>query len=978
MTSGVDLRVNGTEHHVEVAPDTPLLYVLRNELDLVGPRFGCGLGQCGACAVLVDGRETRSCVMPMAEVAGKDVTTLEGLPMLWAQQRDDTGPAPAFHPLQQAWIDEQVAQCGYCQPGMMIQAAELLATTSDPSEDEIRRSMDGHLCRCGTYPRIVNAIRRAAEVMAKPEAASLQASDDQHRAGAPQASGGRARRVGFSFQDAADARRGAAGAAASGGPPDAGQIDSWIVIHADNTASILTGHQELGQGSATGLLMIAGEELDLDLDQLRFVTEDTALTPNTFPSTTSEGMPGTGPSVRAAAAAAKRVLLDLAADELGVPVHELSVQAGVVSAGGRSVTYAELVGGREFQMPIPAEYNLDQSKMPGWNGTAGLLAGAPGTKPVSQYRLVGTRASRVDIPAKAAGTYRFVHDVRLPGMLHGRVVLPRGQRGYGAGAPVVSLDETSIADIPGARVVRRGDFVGVVAASEWDAIRAGQQLKVSWADAPPLPGHQRLFAHMRELGATGSAKVSRTVDTGDVEAALVSAAHAVTREYSFPYNAHATIGPGCAVADVTADGAVIYSNSQTTRELQAKAAAVLDLPEDSVRVRWVEGSGSFGGSPGRFEAPIAAAIMSQLAGQPVRVQLMRWDDHGWDNYGMPQLMDVRAGADAEGRITALDYTIIELPFPVTTYTMEGLVGRPYAEPQAWDPSTDVTGSQYTIPNWRLTSKTLPILDSGFLKTDFLRSPIAIGASFAVEQAVDELAFLAQMDPVEFRRHNVQTENTHPQANFLWLGMYDTSDRVPNKERWLAVLDSVAEAAQWQPRVASSLVSADEVVKGRGVALAGTGSGAYSCTYAAAAAEIEVNKATGEISVQHVYTSQDYGLVINPDLVQSQAEGMTIQAVSRLLKEEVLFDEASVTSLDWESYPIARFTEAPRVTHVAISRPEITPGPGSEELMPAVTAAIANAFFDATGVRMTSAPFTPAKVRAALGAAGGRLGEAAGG
>jgi nicotinate dehydrogenase subunit B len=419
---------------------------------------------------------------------------------------------------------------------------------------------------------------------------------------------------------------------------------------------------------------------------------------------------------------------------------------------------------------------------------------------------------------------------------------------------------------------------------------------------------------------------------------------------------------------VTEEGALIYSNSQDLWDLQARLMAVLELPQTAVRVQWVEGSGSFGGSPCRYEAPIAAAVMSQIAGKPVRVQFMRRDEHGWDNYGMPQLMDVRAGVDAEGNIIALDYEITQLAFPIETYTIEELVGRPYAEAQTWDPSTDVTGSQYTIPNWRLTSKTLPVLNNGLLKSHYMRSPIAIGAAFAVEQAIDELAHIAKVDPVEFRRRNVQTADAHPQANFLWLGMYDYSDVISNKERWLAVLDATAKSAGWQPRVAASMLSNDDVVRGRGIALGGCGAGAYSVTYAAAVAEIEVNKATGELTVLHVYTVQDYGLVINLEGVESQAIGMTIQAVSRLLMEEVRFDETAVTSLDWESYPILRFTQAPKVTHTTISRPDITPGPGSEELMAPVTAAIANAFFDATGVRMTTAPLTPVRVRTALAAA----------
>jgi len=973
MADGLSIEINGAAHEVRADPDTPLLYVLQDELGLKGPLFGCGLGQCGSCAVLLDGHQVSSCVTPVADASGRQLTTVEGLPELWVQQRGRAAPDPELHPLQQAWIDEQVPQCGYCQAGMLIGAAELLAATPRPSEQEIRTAMEGHLCRCGTYQRIQAAIGRAAAVMAGADAPPpVPAPRPEPPAQSPAPSG---RAGGLLTVSAGQSRAtGAlevAGPDGPGGPnvpPDAGQIDSWIRVHEDNTVSILTGHQEIGTGTATGLLMIAGEELDLDLGQLRFVTEDTSVTPNSFSTTTSAGICSNGPEVRAAAAAAKQVLLGLASARLGVPVTGLTVSSGVVTGGGKSVTYAQLLGGQAFNTTIPEAYHLSQSLMPGWNGTAGLLAGAPGTKPVSQYRLIGQRVPRIDVPPKVTGSYTYVHHVRLPGMLHGRVVLPAGQRSYGAGAPVVSVDERSIAHIPGARVVRRGDFVGVVAPAEWDAVRAAGQLSVTWADPPALPGHEGLAAHMRAQAAAGQAAIRRTVDTGDVDAALATSAYAVAREYFVPYNAHVPIGPACAVADVRPDSATIYSNAQTLWELQERLAAVLNLPPGAVRIRWVEGSGSFGGSPGRFEAGTAAAVMSQITGRPVRVQFSRRDEHGWDNYGMPQLMDVRAGVDGTGMITALDYAITSPPFPVATYTIEQLAGRPLGEPQQWDPSTDVTGSQYTIPNWRLESRTLPMVGSGYLKTDFLRSPIAVGAAFAVEQAIDELAYLATMDPVEFRRRNIQTAGAHPQANFRWLGMYDVSTVITNQERWLAVLDAVATAARWQPRVAASSLSGDDVVHGRGFALGGTGSGAYSVNYAAAAAEIEVSRRTGRITVQYLYTAQDYGLVISPDGVESQAQGMAVQAVSRLLKEEVKFDRAAVTSLDWDSYPILRFSEAPVVTHTSISRPDITPGPGSEELMPAVTAAVANAFFDATGVRMTSAPLRPDRVRAALQAA----------
>ncbi|HTQ89519.1 MAG TPA: 2Fe-2S iron-sulfur cluster-binding protein, partial [Streptosporangiaceae bacterium] len=313
MADDLTIVVNGVLHVVQASPDTPLLYVLQDELRLKGTLFGCGLGQCGSCAVLIDGKKVISCVTPVREARGRKVTTVEGLPALWAEQRGTATPDPGLHPLQQAWIDEQVPQCGYCQAGMLIGGAELLSTAQRPSEGEIRAAMDGHLCRCGTYQRIVAAIGKAAAVMADGGASPVGPA--QRREPSVQVPGdGGALTAGFSLTGVAGTLE-AAGADGPGRPnvpPDAGQIDSWIRIHEDNTASILTGHQEIGTGTATGLLMIAGEELDLDVSQLRFVAEDTAVTPNSFSTTTSEGICGNGPEVRAAAAAAKQALLALA------------------------------------------------------------------------------------------------------------------------------------------------------------------------------------------------------------------------------------------------------------------------------------------------------------------------------------------------------------------------------------------------------------------------------------------------------------------------------------------------------------------------------------------------------------------------------------------------------------------------------------------------------------------------------------------
>jgi aerobic-type carbon monoxide dehydrogenase small subunit (CoxS/CutS family) len=165
MAGPLKISVNGLRRRVASSVDTPLLYVLHNELHLHGPRFGCGLAQCGACSVLLEGKEIRSCVTPVGAVADKRVVTLEGLPALWAGERGAVATTPKLHPLQQAWIELQVPHCGYCQNGMLIQAADLLGANKNPAKSDIRTALNGHLCRCGTYPRIVKAVLAAAAVM---------------------------------------------------------------------------------------------------------------------------------------------------------------------------------------------------------------------------------------------------------------------------------------------------------------------------------------------------------------------------------------------------------------------------------------------------------------------------------------------------------------------------------------------------------------------------------------------------------------------------------------------------------------------------------------------------------------------------------------------------------------------------------------------------------------------------------------------
>lgn len=694
--------------------------------------------------------------------------------------------------------------------------------------------------------------------------------------------------------------------------PDQKRLDTWLAIHADNTATVFHGYAELGQGAATALLQVAAEELDLGIEQMNVAPLASHRSPNQGATAASAAIALGGPRVRAAAAEARQRLLQLAAARLGAPIETLAVERGVVSASGQRVTYGELLGDKPFDVPFTGN--------------------AP-VKSASSYRLVGRSVPRKDIPAKVRGTYTYMQHVRVPGLLHGRIVRPRGQGAYRDAARVVRIDAGTIASIPGARVVRRADFVGVVAPREWDAVRAAQQLRVEWEERAALPGTRGMYPRMR---------AAQTIDrvvlaTGDVDAALAKAAHVVERTYHGPYQAHAPFAPNCAIADVRGDEARVICSTQNIYEARAKVAAVLGLPVERIAMEYCEGSGTFGRSC-HDDAAEAAALMSQLAGAPVRVQLMRHDEHGWDNFGPAHVADVRIGADAAGKLTVYEYHGWQHGWSTVETSEQLALGTPAADmtgPIAMELSPLNLGSMYEIANRKLVNHRVPGLD-GYLKAANLRSPLDVSISFASEQTIDEVAALVGADPYEFRRRSM------------------------TDERWLGVLDAVAKAAAWQPRKLGAARGRGRIAAGRGIAL-----GTHTSSYAAAVAEIEVDRATGTIVAKHLYGALDAGLAVNPGFLENQITGMLVQATSRMLKEEVTFDERRVTSTDWVSYPILRFAECPSVTSIVVQRLDQPSSGGGEEVLGPAAAAIANALFDATGVRLREYPLTPARVSAAL-------------
>lgn len=691
------------------------------------------------------------------------------------------------------------------------------------------------------------------------------------------------------------------------------QIDSWLVVHADSTVTLHVGKVELGQGTLTGLLQIAAEELDLDLSQVGSAEVDTSRSPDQGSTARSAGIEEGGMEVRIAAAEARQALLQRAAARLNASFDDLVVNRGVVSVAGsatRAVSYGELLDEGTFNVSI---------------------TGKALPKRVDQYKLVGTRAPRVDIPAKVAGTFEYMQFVKLPGMQHGRVVRPDGQGAYGTYFRVQSIDEQSIADIPGVTVVRRADFVGVVAPVEWHAVKAARQLKVTWAETSTLPGNGGLHARMRAAVTTDTVIEAR----GDPESALAQAAHRVAASYSAPYQSHAPFGPNCAIADVQPDAALVICSTHHPFDTPAIVGKVIGLPAEKVRVRYVEGSGTYGRS-GFDDAAQAAAVMSQQTGKPVRVQFTRGDEVAWDAYGPAHVADVRVAADAVGKLIAYDYVGWQHGWMYLEPTEEHVLGIRPPVPgsnRASNVNRFNAGAMYEVANKRLFNRHLSGLD-GFLRGSALRSPMDLAISFASEQAIDELAIKVGMDPVAFRRHNI----THP--------------------RWLGVLDAVTGSSQWQPNATRRRNGS--IVSGRGVGL-----GTHFVSYGAAVADVDVHLDTGNVTVRHIHAALDCGLAINPGLVENQIIGMCMQATSRALKEEVLFDERQVLSRDWASYEVLRFADHPQVTPIVVQQlGEPSTGAG-EEAMGATNAAIANAFFHATGVRMRTFPLTPARVLAAL-------------
>lgn len=694
----------------------------------------------------------------------------------------------------------------------------------------------------------------------------------------------------------------------SAGPPDPEEIDSWLAIHGDNTATLYIGFVELGQGCSTALAQIAAEELELDMEQLSLARQHTDRMPNQGGTYSSAAIDRGGPQIRRAAAEARQALLAMAADALATPVDTLSVRRGIIRQNGSSarITYGELIGDRQFELPF--------------SGDAPLKAPA-------DYRLVGTAVQRRDIPLKVSGEYPYLQHQRIEGMLHGRVVRPAGQGAYRNGIRIVAVDADSIAHIP-ASIVRRENFLAVVAEREWDAVRAARELAVEWSRPDNLPeGDGALFERMEN-----STTEDRIVEQhGDVSRWQQAAVHSTFRATG-PYQSHAPFAPNAALADVGEDSARILCASQDIYNTRSTLAEMLDLAENRVRVEYWESSGTFGRSCWD-DAAQAAALCSRLTGRPVRIQFMRADEHGWDNYGPAHVGRARVSADEDGNIQTYEYegwqhhwSLIE----TTRQSAGNLAAQEWPAFPAQQINPRVLGGMYRIPAINLTNHHVPGED--YLKGAWLRSPLDLSFCFVSEQAIDDLAWQLGMDPWRFRQQNIADA------------------------RWQGVLDAAAEAAEWQAGPAFSSPAEGSLLRGRGIGL-----GTHLASWGAAVADIEVDRESGTVRILHLCGALDAGRVVNTGNVRQQITGQLVQTASRMLREAVTFNSRGVTSLDWDSYPVLRFSECPDVTPVIVQRIEEASSGAGEEVMAAAAAAIANAFFDATGKRMQTYPFTPERV-----------------
>jgi CO/xanthine dehydrogenase Mo-binding subunit len=688
-------------------------------------------------------------------------------------------------------------------------------------------------------------------------------------------------------------------------------VASFIAIAGDGNVTIYCGHVDLGTGVQTAIGQIAAEELDVPFDRVTVIQGDTALTPDQGITYGSLSIQLAGMQIRQAAATAREALLVKAADRLASPLGDLVTADGLVSSktSGKKIGYGDLIAGTKVSLTVDKQARV---------------------KAPADYTIVGKSIARVDIPDKATAKFTYAQDVVLPGMLYGRAVFPPAME-----AKIVSIDEASLNGIPGiVKVVHEGNFCGVVAKTEWAAIKAARQLKVTWTPWAGLPEESDLWSYVR---ASKVAKDEVTSDAGNTSEALASAARRLKATYDFAPQTHGSIGPSAAVAEFKDGKLTCWTASQATHALRKQLARMLSLSDRDVRCIYVEGAGCYGRN-GHEDAAGCAAFMAHAVRQPVRVQWMRWDEHGWDPKGPPTLIDLEAGIDANGNVIAWkgDFFIpAGAGAPVWLLTAQ-LAGLPHH--QDLEPGNIVRNSDipYDFPNRYTVCHRLA---STPFRPSWIRSPGRMQNTFANEAFLDEIVASIGADPLEYRLQHI------------------------HDERGKDLLQRLGKLAKWKPGNTGDRGRGGSVMRGRGLCYVH-----YELvrTYVGIVVDVEVERSSGKTRVTRATVVHDCGQIINPDGVRNQIEGGVIQTISRTLLEELKFNRSRVTSLDWATYPILTFPDVPDdVVIELVDRPSEVPWGAGEPTCAVVPAAISNAIFDATGARLRSVPFKPDKVKAAL-------------
>jgi CO/xanthine dehydrogenase Mo-binding subunit len=749
--------------------------------------------------------------------------------------------------------------------------------------------------------------------------------------------------VAFSVAELADRLGIAPGKMLAQGGNTPQTLDSWIAVGADGGVTVYTGRADMGQGTLTVQTQLAAEELSVPVNRIRMVSCDTAMTPDQGTSSGSQCHPVNfnHENLAQAAATAREALMAMASTKLGAPVDQLKVADGVVSLksdASKKVAYGELVGGKRFDMTIKKDAKR---------------------KPPQEWTILGRSLPRVEMADLVTGRFQHVQNVRVPGMVHGRMIRPPA-----IGATVANVDESSVAGMPGnVKVVVKKNLVGVVADKPWQAMQAAEKLKVTWTPGTGLPSQKEFYNYLRTHEGRRDAF---SVNSKDVDAKLQGATSRVKATYLHPYQMHGSMGSSCAVADVRGTTATVWSSTQAVYPLRGTTAMVLGLQPQNVRVVYVRGSGCYGLN-GADAVTYDAAVLSQAVGKPVRVQLSRKDEMAWgENYGLPFVIDQQAGLDASGNIVAWDYETWSASYGnrpgnnapgnvasglLLGFQPAGVQARtPAPDPANWDNGNNAVPAYVKghvggkdngtgiVGSERVLTHTVV---SPFL-TGPLRSPARLQNAFAQESFFDEIAAHAKQDPVQYRLKHV------------------------DDPRLKDVINAAARQANWDTRPSPKPNrSRTGVATGRGVACV-----LYEGDngYVGLVAEVDVNQDTGQVVARRIVVAQDVGPISSPDGLRNQLEGGALQGLSRALGEEVTWDDQKITSIDWATYRTLYVgSNVPVVESVLIDHPESEAMGAGETAITIVAAAVGNAIFDATGVRLREIPFTPERVKAALAA-----------